>query len=170
MQFNPPISNLVTELHWRLDGQPMQQNHSYLAHSSLLFEWFSDIYPRVPLIWTLGLRNRLCSHHGIVSTTANMTNIFSITFLRLLFFVMCSAGFTVGMRNRKRNHQNGCNEPNEVPKLDVCSSDTARTTKTSPTKQAIRLTIMVETSKRWKVEEISSMSVRLLSRIYVGNF
>lgn len=70
----------------------------------------------VPLIWTLGLRNRLCSHHGIVSTTANMTNIFSITFIRLLFFVMCRAGVTAGMRNRKRNHQNGCNEPNEVPK------------------------------------------------------
>lgn len=85
-------------------------------------------------------------------------------------FFLCSAGFTVGMRNRKRNHQNGCNEPNEVPKLNVCSSETAGTTKTSPTKQAIRLTIMVETSKRWKVEEISSMSVRLLSRIYVGNF
>ena len=83
---------------------------------------------------------------------------------------MCRAGFTVGMRNRKRNHQNGCNEPNEVPKLNVCSSETAGTTKTSPTKKAIRLTIMVETSKRWKVEEILSMSVRLLSRIYVGNF
>ena len=39
-----------------------------------------------------------------------MTNIFSITFLRLLFFCMCSAGFTVGMRNRKRNHQNDTSE------------------------------------------------------------
>ena len=127
------------------------------------------------MIWTLGLRNRLCSHHGIVSTTANTTNIFSITFLRLLFFVVCSAGVTADMRNRKRNHQrrnerNRRNEQNEVPKLNVCSSETAGTTKTSPTKQAIRLTIMVETSKRWKVEEISSMSVRLLSRIYGGNF
>ena len=104
-----------------------------------------------------------------------MTNIFSITFMRLLFFVMCRAGVTAGMRNRKRNHQrrnerNRRNEQNEVPKLNVCSSETAGTTKTSPTKQAIRLTTMVETSKRWKVEEISSISVRLLSRIYVGNF
>lgn len=95
--------------------------------------------------------------------------------MRLLFFVMCRAGVTAGMRNRKRNHQrrnerNRRNEQNEVPKLNVCSSETAGTTKTSPTKQAIRLTMMVETSKRWKVEEISSMSVRLLSRIYVGNF
>lgn len=78
-----------------------------------LFACFNDlaIFIRVPLNeWTLGLRNRLCSHHGIVFTTANMTNIFSITFLRLLFFCMCSAGFTVGMRNRKRNHQNDTSE------------------------------------------------------------
>jgi len=32
---------------------------------------------------------------------------------------MCSAGFTVGMRNWKRNERNGRNEPNEVPKLNV---------------------------------------------------
>ena len=97
-----------------------------------------------------------------------MTNIFSITFLKLLFFVMCSAGFTVGMRNRKRNHQrrnerNRRNEPNEVPKLNVRLSETAGMTKTSPTKQAIRLTIMVETSKRWKVEEIIDVCSTIVS-------
>ena len=59
----------------------------------------------------------------------------------VFFFVICSAGVTVGMRNRKRNERNGRNEPNEVPKLNVCSRETAGTTKTSPTKQAIRLTI-----------------------------
>ena len=30
-QLNPPVGNRVTmELHWRLHGQPMQQNHSHL--------------------------------------------------------------------------------------------------------------------------------------------
>ena len=111
-----------------------------------------------------------CSHHGIVFTTANMTNIFSITFLRLLFFVFRGGHAQPKTKSSKGNERNGRNEPNEAPKLNVCLNETAGTTKTSPTKQAIRLTILVETSKRWKVEEISSMSVRLLSRIYVGNF
>ena len=35
--FNPPTNNHgTTELHWRLHGQPMQQNHSYLAKTSLI--------------------------------------------------------------------------------------------------------------------------------------
>ena len=35
--FNPPTNNHgTTELHWRLQGQPMQQNHFYLAKTSLI--------------------------------------------------------------------------------------------------------------------------------------
>ena len=37
VHFNPPRNNHgTTELHWRLHGQPMQQNHSYLAKTSLI--------------------------------------------------------------------------------------------------------------------------------------
>ena len=38
VQFNTTISNIVTELHWRLDGQPMHRNHSYLAYTSIFIQ------------------------------------------------------------------------------------------------------------------------------------
>ena len=47
VHFNPPTNNHVTtELHWRLHGQPMQQNHPYLVKTSLIAHTRTVIWAR----------------------------------------------------------------------------------------------------------------------------
>ena len=78
------------------------------------------------------------------------------------------------MRNRKRNHQKETSETdvtNQTKYLNLTCVRAKRPERPKQVQQNKQYNLpMVETSKRWKVEEISSMSVRLLSRSYVGNF